>query len=513
MVDIYLGGVDTVNELAALAGSNGLTASIKNGGRAGLFRFDSSPLIAEVAADPQQGIYIAPTREDGSTGAWVRQYGQDIDSAPDIHVGWFGAKGGGAIDNIDAFRAAHDSFGTTSLGGKIIIPKGVFYLSETWVITKRVTIVGANPGFQTNTAPTALKFPANTTGVRIHSSHTSDSPDGNSGAETELKDLMIFCSSKDATGHGLHASATFSLNNVAIREFAENGVHMVASASAETGNANLWSINNVYIYDNSGHGFYCSGNDVNAGVAINMNCTGNGGWGIYDSSFLGNTYVACHVASNTAGPVKTDTHAQNTFLGCYAEIGGKAELVSPTMVIGGILAAETNISESSTAFVFGGGGAYRKEFKHLNDLGSERVGANLGDYRANLAALTFGSESESATLDAWKLKFDPTDNSWYFQYANSPSFEPLALLNSASAPFVNNGFTGPVFQNGYAIRTSGSATNAKIRRIGTAAPTTGTYAQGDIFYNTAPTAGGKIGWVCVSGGTPGTWKPFGAIDA
>lgn len=46
-----------------------------------------------------------------------------------------------------------------------------------------------------------------------------------------------------------------------------------------------------------------------------------------------------------------------------------------------------------------------------------------------------------------------------------------------------------------------------------AAPTVGTWTAGDIVFNTAPAAGGKIGWVCTVGGTPGTWKPWGAIDA
>lgn len=47
----------------------------------------------------------------------------------------------------------------------------------------------------------------------------------------------------------------------------------------------------------------------------------------------------------------------------------------------------------------------------------------------------------------------------------------------------------------------------------TAAPTTGTYAQGDFIANSAPaeagTAGGKYivtGWICVVSGTPGTFK-------
>ncbi|NYE07277.1 hypothetical protein F4694_004062 [Bacillus niacini] len=53
----------------------------------------------------------------------------------------------------------------------------------------------------------------------------------------------------------------------------------------------------------------------------------------------------------------------------------------------------------------------------------------------------------------------------------------------------------------------------KRHHFGTAAPTTGTWAVGDIYYNTAPVAGGKVGWICTTAGTPGTWKSFGAIDA
>jgi hypothetical protein len=46
---------------------------------------------------------------------------------------------------------------------------------------------------------------------------------------------------------------------------------------------------------------------------------------------------------------------------------------------------------------------------------------------------------------------------------------------------------------------------------GTSAPTLGTWSRGDICWNTEPSAGGYVGWVCVTGGSPGTWKGFGAI--
>ena len=53
----------------------------------------------------------------------------------------------------------------------------------------------------------------------------------------------------------------------------------------------------------------------------------------------------------------------------------------------------------------------------------------------------------------------------------------------------------------------------KIRVLGTQAPTTGSYVQGDMVWNSSPTAGGFIGWVCVAAGLPGVWKGFGQIQA
>ena len=46
-----------------------------------------------------------------------------------------------------------------------------------------------------------------------------------------------------------------------------------------------------------------------------------------------------------------------------------------------------------------------------------------------------------------------------------------------------------------------------------AAPTAGAWKQGDVVYNSAPTAAGSACWICVADGTPRTWKTFGAIAA
>ena len=63
--------------------------------------------------------------------------------------------------------------------------------------------------------------------------------------------------------------------------------------------------------------------------------------------------------------------------------------------------------------------------------------------------------------------------------------------------------------------TTGQTTRLKLSKSwqpGTVAPTTGTYEVGDIVWNSAPSTGEFIGWVCTVSGTPGTWLGFGLIS-
>jgi hypothetical protein len=63
-----------------------------------------------------------------------------------------------------------------------------------------------------------------------------------------------------------------------------------------------------------------------------------------------------------------------------------------------------------------------------------------------------------------------------------------------------------------AIAALGGAAPGPFTPNGTQAPTTGTWAYGNLFWNSAPTPGGVIGWVCTTAGTPGTWKGWGLIS-
>lgn len=84
---------------------------------------------------------------------------------------------------------------------------------------------------------------------------------------------------------------------------------------------------------------------------------------------------------------------------------------------------------------------------------------------------------------------------------------------SALAAYEYNIEDGP---SAYGAGTSAERWRARPARrfFGTAvvpAADSGVFMRGDTIWDTAPTAGGKMGIVCIEGGSPGVWRPFGEI--
>jgi hypothetical protein len=59
---------------------NGQQVELSDGGRSGLFIWDSSDLSTEAATDPENGVYVPYLSGTGSGGAWVRQIGEYLTS-------------------------------------------------------------------------------------------------------------------------------------------------------------------------------------------------------------------------------------------------------------------------------------------------------------------------------------------------------------------------------------------------------------------------------------------------
>ena len=51
----------------------------------------------------------------------------------------------------------------------------------------------------------------------------------------------------------------------------------------------------------------------------------------------------------------------------------------------------------------------------------------------------------------------------------------------------------------------------KLMATADSIPTSGYYTKGDMVWNTNPKSNDYIGWICITSGNPGEWKPFGLI--
>lgn len=263
-----------------------------------------------------------------------------------------GAVGDGTTDDYPAFRAALDALedesGNISNGGTIYVPGAATYrLAQTLELKRGMRLVGDSM------IGTQLAFDDGVSGIIVHHLWSIGDQSGNA-QWTEISDIRIKGKAKTIAGaNGVQLLARARLRNVFIENFSGIGLHVFADGS-NNANANNWYADYLRIQGCGSHGVYTDGGDANAGTAINVDASSNGGWGIYDSSFLGCHWFGCHTANNTLGAYKSDGVASSgTFLGCYSEGGQPASDISyPAIVIGGAHGA--GFASTTTALVMQG---------------------------------------------------------------------------------------------------------------------------------------------------------------
>ena len=389
-------------------------------------------------------------------------------------------------------------------GVLVEIPPGKYYLSATLQIDRNVTLRGVGAPYGNCTGIVILDFADNVDGIKTVDYR--DSPSGKQGSGVTLEGFyMIRRSSGGTLGSGISIKTMTRIESVTVYGFREHGILIDASTSyTPASNANLWEIRSCTVDSNGSHGLYVKGADANAGAAYNLNAKGNGGWGIYDSSFLGNTYVACHAASNTLGPYKSDNNnARNSFIGCYAEGGQPASSIAyPSIAVGGIHSPGFGATDS---YILGGIRGF--VINPAIDVPTVYFGYGQSATSGTLMSYNDTSGSFAWTLDKavgrigykWANLSTPDFLMWYDRTATVANGYARDLSTANGALGINEHYFGSISQ-------------MKYRGLGTSAPAAGTWLQGDIVWNSSPTAGGFIGWVCTTGGTPGTWKTFGAIS-
>ncbi|NJC06938.1 hypothetical protein GGQ97_002731 [Sphingomonas kaistensis] len=278
---------------------------LKELGREGMFSWDPAVPPAVHQADPGQGLFVAPSAT--ANGAWVRRF-----DGP-VNVRWFGAKGDGSTNDGAAFTraltclraVAQQGFGYGIGTNRLYVPKGHYFLGTTTLdLSASMVIEGDSSGLPSGGA-SVLRWSANTTGIRIQGS-------GTSGAEaTKPTDYVtgtsmvrglhliggyIHGSTAEGEFHGVHMRAMAAVEDCFIRGFQGDGIH----ARGDVGfgnNANQSCVTRTSI-ELCRNGVFLQGGDANACTFSHLNVNSNRQWGVLDRSFLGNTFIGCHSATN-----------------------------------------------------------------------------------------------------------------------------------------------------------------------------------------------------------------------
>ena len=83
----------------------------------------------------------------------------------------------------------------------------------------------------------------------------------------------------------------------------------------------------------------------------------------------------------------------------------------------------------------------------------------------------------------------------------------------------STGLTSEGFSASYPSKIRQYGTKYNVLDLGgnslvsaTSVPASGTWVTGDKCFNSAPASGEPLGWVCTTGGSPGTWQAFGILE-
>ena len=259
-----------------------------------------------------------------------------------------------------------------------------------------------------------------------------------------------------------------------------------------------------------------------------------GGLQVYSKGTATNTIDAQIVLSNcntVGGIVYLEHGTGGATLTNYVKIENSEAVNLDVMLEDG----GDNISGSQYVLTSGNANTQINCFANKGSAPKDYAGSDAPNLRVNNIRIQGRTEphirfqnSDDGTGNVWylgrvpdtgeylELQFNGTSEIEVFRYNLSGEAlfnRGLRLARLTTAPTASDGME--YFDNTTDIKTLRRYINGGWQRVGraSAAPTAGAWSLGDIVYNTAPTAGGFVGWVCVTAGTPGTWKTFGAISA
>lgn len=522
---------------ATVTNVNMLGYAAPGDGGGGRFVWVAGSIPGSAPAPSTGSVFVAAAAGSG-TGYWRRE----IDGNA-VNALWFGLKAEYTNTSVSAVQVANNVAFTNTIAAaaylqmKAYLPGTqsgyAYHFDTTLVLNKPIELYGdfgaKNTELRVKTGRTGMQvknggyvFPIS---IRNISLQYGFSPD----AYHPTPNLLY---------NGFDITTIVNLEGVQAIGFPGDGFKLIGLANGTTPYSDVSK--SVLINCSSGYngnnGFYTEGPEANNIHFEQCNATGNYFWGIYDKSFLGNTYTTCHTAYNgkfaimdtagtglgnpAGGGYKTEGGTNySRLLGCYSELADVQSVLSgKTILVGGFAENEGQALSGGDIYKINGGASAATVFADQGRI-AIRPGFVVPGSLHNIEAGTdgvgiraqYGTTGDAGT---YFMTFNNTSGYKYaaYRYANGGDIigltgnaTPSTIFGFAAGKNVSARFIVP---GGVNLTVDNNRLNYRNLRFGTAAPTGGTteYAAGDFILNTDYTNGTVVGWRCSATGTPGTWQ-------
>ena len=379
-----------------------------------------------------------------------------------------------------------------------------YYSTRTLAITTPCIIKGYSSGHNEYLHPSHIRFADNIGGVTVAPLSYSPIIDG----VTFLGNWTPGHAKTDALS-GCVMSGPCEIRNSRFKWFGGHGVCIKADVYGIGNGANLWFIERCSFMRNGLSGLYVIGGDSNAGYCSMTNCSQNGRWGFEDKSFLGNTYIACHASDNGGAQQQTVGSWHGSFRGYNT-------------------ATETNI-------VTYGGKIYALRYSNEANAQSTIPGTDANVWIEAPDAIHGIPWSGTGSVSyhcggPYAMAGDQASNlclNCYAEGGQAPSYTGHGMFLLGFVNATAYGFGSHINPQSIVIRETAfgytNETNGQRWCWQDTLPDNITnynesFKVGDKAWKRTNTAGGTLGWVCITAGqfntgTPPTFKTFGSIAA
>ena len=237
-------------------------------------------------------------------------------------------------DGRDLHEALNRAMDYAEAGSIIQYPTGDWRNSKPWFYRKRLVHQGVSGGTRSQPA-TTIHVPKNQSAGTVTYGRDNAFCQGYHAQGMTLRHLHFRVEKGESPNvpgpgaePGLRIFSNCIIEGVKIEGASGHGIEMIADVrrAGMRGNANGWRFSDLYVLNSGKWGMYLDGGDANAGTLIAGDFIGNSDGGLWDSSFLGNTYFGLHLNANA---VRTQVSHQGYRYGSYLENRGIEPGVTP----------------------------------------------------------------------------------------------------------------------------------------------------------------------------------------